>query len=440
MRHPGSYPEVTMNRLIILLAVALAVGACKTTSSDTSADEDSTSSAAQAPAEQDQSKLPTASPGGMATVGLDGRPVQHGELPGVGGVQVEDPWVPESGDFVLRDVKTGSIWNASGRAIAGPMAGRSLDQLPAFNAFWFAWSAFYTGSEIWNRDIRNAPGALPEGDACLVDCEAIVMGCPSKDCIPALDHDRPNAAMVPAGHADAGYLEDGDFVLGVTIDGEARAYPHNILWWHEIYNDEVAGREYSVTFCPLTGSGIVFDGKASGSQLDFGVSGRLFNSNLVMYDRQTDSWWSQMLGQGVKGPARGAELKRLPVVETTWGRWREMHPDTLVISSDTGHSRNYESYPYGDYRTDDNDTFRPTKPRWQRTYEAKDRVLGLVGASTSRAYAMREMEQFGDKVVVRDEFEGEPIVVVYDADHRMAVPFRATVDGQPLEFVAAQMP
>jgi hypothetical protein len=360
----------------------------------------------------------------------------------------EGPWVPEEGDFVLRDRETGSLWNIRGEAYAGPLKGETLEQVTSFTSFWFAWSVFYDGSEIWRHgadNIRNDTAPVETGEQCLVDCEKIEMGCPGKDCIPALDYaarsyagsERPKSAeMVEPGDEGTGYLEDSDFVFGVEIDGEPRAYPHNIYWWHEIHNDRIGDREYAVSFCPLTGSGIVFDGQHDGGPIRFGVSGRLYNANLVMFDPQTGTFWSQMLGRGIKGERIGEHLERLPVVETTWERWKEMHPDTLVASSDTGYERNYNSYPYGDYRSNHDETFGAASH--QSTYEAKDRVLGLPGETKeeSLAFAFPEMDALeGDRNVIYESFGGEPVMVVYEAEHRMAIPYRTTVDGRELTFV-----
>lgn len=357
----------------------------------------------------------------------------------------DDFWVPATDDFVLRDLETGSIWNLRGEAFSGPLAGARLEQVPAFNSFWFAWSVFYNGSEIWNRDQPNATADLQASGGCEVPCDEIRQACGGgKDCIPALDYDgvdgRPVAEMVDASSAGARYLAESDFVFGVYVDGEARAYPHNIFWWHEIYNDRIGDREFSVTFCPLTGSGMVFAGSLDTAAVDFGVSGNLYNSNLVMFDRQTDTLWSQMIFSGISGPNAGKRLTLLPVVETTWARWKQMHPDTKVASDDQGYRRDYGAYPYGDYRTDDGNTFRATNPAPDATYPNKDRTLGLPGESQQRAYVMSEMESLGDRVVINDRFEDRPIVVAYEAQHRLAIPFWAEVRGQALTFEGAKAP
>jgi hypothetical protein len=117
-----------------------------------------------------------------------------------------------------------------------------------------------------------------------------------------------------------------------------------------------------------------------------------------------------------------------------------MWPDTLVASDDQGYSRDYDSYPYGDYRTDDSNTFRPTNPPSSDFYNAKDRTLGLPSTTTPKAFVMKELEAFGDRVVVNDEYEGRSIVVAYERQHRLAIPFFAEIDGQKLTFEGATAP
>lgn len=164
---------------------------------------------------------------------------------------------------------------------------------------------------------------------------------PGKDGIPAID----DPAFQAAAEADA-WLDDGDRVVGLYHDGEARAYPQSILVWHEIVNDTVAGENIAVTYCPLTGTAL---GYLRG-ETTLGVSGRLVNSNLIMFDRASDSLWPQILSAGIGGPHEGQGLEEVRVVWTTWGRWRERHPDTRVLTTDTGYLRNYNRDPYGGYK------------------------------------------------------------------------------------------
>ncbi|MBT2478481.1 DUF3179 domain-containing protein [Streptomyces sp. ISL-94] len=173
--------------------------------------------------------------------------------------------------------------------------------------------------------------------------DAAVSGGPGKDGIPSIDMPR----FVPA--RDAGFLKDDDRVFGLEYRGEVRAYPQLVLVWHEIVNDTVGGEPLTVTYCPLTGTVIGFHAPPGTQPLSFGTTGRLVNSNLLMYDRQTGSEWPQLLGTAVSGPLKGTKLDTVPLVWTTWKQWRTAHPDTEVLSTDTGALRSYGSDPYGSY-------------------------------------------------------------------------------------------
>lgn len=172
---------------------------------------------------------------------------------------------------------------------------------------------------------------------------AAVSGGPGKDGIPSIDKPR----FVPAGKA--GFLDDDDPVFGLEYRGEFKAYPQLVLVWHEIVNDTVGGEPLAVTYCPLTGTVIGFSAPPGIQDLSFGTTGKLVNSNLLMYDRQTGSEWPQLLGQAVSGPLKGTKLDTVPLVWTTWKQWRTAHPDTAVLSTDTGALRSYGSDPYGSY-------------------------------------------------------------------------------------------
>jgi hypothetical protein len=175
----------------------------------------------------------------------------------------------------------------------------------------------------------------------------VVSGGPPKDGIPSVDKPKYTTAR----EADEWLLPE-DVVFGLQQDGFVAAYPQRILVWHEIVNERVAGRPVSITYCPLTGTALGFYGSLSGGvSTQFGVSGKLVNSNLLMYDRASDSYWPQMLGKAIAGPARGLALDEFPLTWTTWERWKRKHPGTLVLSRSTGFFRDYGrgGDPYGSY-------------------------------------------------------------------------------------------
>ena len=167
-----------------------------------------------------------------------------------------------------------------------------------------------------------------------------------RDNIPAID--APKFVSVDAA---AGWLEDVEPVVALDIAGDARAYPLQILTWHEIVNDEVGGVPVAVTFCPLCNSAIAFDRRFDGAVLDFGVSGNLRNSDLIMYDRQTHSWWQQFTGEGIVGRYAGGQLEHLPSLLVSFADFRAAYPDGRALSRDTGFARQYGRNPYVGYDT-----------------------------------------------------------------------------------------
>jgi hypothetical protein len=172
----------------------------------------------------------------------------------------------------------------------------------------------------------------------------VLSGGPPKDGIPAIDDPK----MVSISEAEQ-WMEDVEPIILVEINGDARAYPIQILIWHEIVNDEVGGESVVVTFCPLCNTGIAFDRTVNGQVLDFGTTGRLRNSNLIMYDRQTETWWQQATGEGVVGELTGTQLVFLPAAMVSWQDYKNAHPNGLVLSRDTGFNRSYGNNPYAGY-------------------------------------------------------------------------------------------
>jgi len=348
-------------------------------------------------------------------------------------------WVPPPGAPVLVDAVTGSRFNLHGEAYSGPLAeaGIRLPQLYTFSAFWFAWSIFYPGSEIWGRTERVRDADIPSGDGCLVPCGEIYRACfGGRDCIPSLPNTGPPQGALrftDAGTNEASYLLPQDLVIGVWDGKEARAYPRNILWWHEIANERFGGLDFSVTLCPLTGSVLIFDGSAQGS---FGVSGNLYNSNLVMYDHASGTLWPQLRRQGVTGAKMGQMLSRgVPCIETTWESWLQLHPDTRVLSSNTGSGLDYSVYPYGDYRQNDHDTFAATNPAPDPLFPGKAMTFGLVAGGVQRAYVLDEVvaQTGSERGVIKDEIAGMPIAVVFDRTRRMLVFFHRGAPGVTLD-------
>ncbi len=238
-----------------------------------------------------------------------------------------------------------------------------------------------------------------------VPLNEFLSGGPGKDGIPAIDEPK----FQPIAEVD--WLEDPEPVIAFGLGDEWRAYPIQILMWHEIVNDTVAGTSVAVTFCPLCHTAIVFDRTVDGQVLDFGVSGNLRHSDLVMYDRLTESWWQQATGRGIVGAYSGTELEFLPSQLISWAQFRELHPDGVVLSRDTGHVRSYGSNPYAGY--DEVDTNPFLLDDWtliDGRLNPKVRIVGVVIDDDEVAYPLPQLAEVG---VVNDTVGGEPIVILW---------------------------
>jgi hypothetical protein len=263
----------------------------------------------------------------------------------------------------------------------------------------------------------------------LVPENEVYDGGPGKDGIPALSNPRF------VGPHEVEYLSDNDLVLGFVKNGIARAYPHKIMDWHEIVNDNYGDLKISVIYCPLTGTGTGWNREINRTVTTFGVSGLLYNSNIIPYDRETDSNWSQMLLKAVNGPLKGTPAETFNLVETRWDTWKSMYPQTQVTSEQTGHNRNYSRYPYGDYKTSNSLIF-PVNNDDSRLHN-KERVLGILIEGKAKAYSI---DYFDSSIsLIIDTFEGIDLVIAGSKEMNFIVAFqRADANGHPIQFTAVQ--
>jgi len=279
--------------------------------------------------------------------------------------------------------------------IIGAVAGLATPLLPAATAVAQSLNGF---------DLRGS----------LVPSEEILAGGPPKDGIPAIDAPK----FVPAGQAN---LAVSDRVLGIAREGVAKAYPIRILNWHEIVNDRVGDDAITVTYCPLCGTGIAYSAQIAGKASTFGVSGLLYNSDLLLYDRATQSLWSQILGQAVTGPLKGEKLTPVALTHTTWADWRARHPTTLVLSEDTGYQRDYSRDPYAGY-TSTSRTMFPISHQSGR-FPLMEPVLEVERNGHRKAYAFSELAKaLGDRRrgAIDDQIGADRISIFFDRDHRTA--------------------
>ena len=276
-----------------------------------------------------------------------------------------------------------------------------------------------------------------------VDYGEIMVGNPTKDGIPAVTAPRMESI------ADArAWLVDRSPVIALDIAGDARAYPLAVLMWHEIANDTVADTPVAVTFCPLCNSSITYDRRLDDKTLDFGVSGLLRNSDLVMFDRQSDSWWQQFTGEGLAGDYAGALLDIVPSQVISFGAFAERYPDGQVMSRDTGYRRQYGINPYRDY---DNRAGRPFLFSGEidtRLPSPVDHVLAALIDDTPVAYPFAILRE---QRVINDVVGDTPVVAFYQGGVATALGdsvinngrdigtgglYLATLDGLALEFAA----
>jgi len=233
-----------------------------------------------------------------------------------------------------------------------------------------------------------------------IPLDEILSGGPAKDGIPSIDDPKFLSAE------DANFLIGSDVGLGLSINGEDRFYPYQILVWHEIVNDTVGGTPVLVTYCPLCATGIVFERRVGGEEQEFGVSGRLWKSNLLMYNRgEEESLWSQVLGEAVVGEHVGEKLSIVRSNTVQWGDWEKEHPNTKVLSKDTGAVRLYGQDPYGEYYTSESVSFGATFH--DERLHPKAFVLGVELDGTFKAYpkdALKEGE-------TKDSFGGVEVVI-----------------------------
>lgn len=250
----------------------------------------------------------------------------------------------------------------------------------------------------------------------------LTQGCSAgKDCILSID----NPKFVSAALADRDFLDNSEFVIGLERGGVKRAYPISILNWHEIVNDKVGEEYIAISFCPLCYTGNAFERVVDGEPSEFGVSGYLINSNLVMYDRKTESLWEQLTGEAIVGPKTGTKLKKITVSTMPWIDWKTLHPDTMVLSTDTGYENDYKQFPYGDYNTS-NDIFFALENTDDRLMK-KDLIYGVKVFDKMKAYPVSSIqEEFPNGGEFEDTVGGHSVKVkienkrftVYDAQTR----------------------
>ena len=256
-----------------------------------------------------------------------------------------------------------------------------------------------------------------------VPIDEIFSGGPSKDGIPAID----NPQFIKIEEADK-TTGDPEPVIVVRYLEETKIYPIQILIWHEIVNDNIAEMPIAVTFCPLCNTGIVFESRIDNINLDFGITGRLRYSNLIMYDRQTETWWQQATGEGIAGKYAGRSLKFIPSLFMSWNDAVERYPKAMILSANTGWDRPYGTNPYSGYDTGSPFLFRgETTSQTLENLNPLDRVLLVEHQNKVRYYSYKSLSK---EHIINDSLNNTKIVVLWSEGTASALDVSRIEDGR----------
>ncbi len=301
----------------------------------------------------------------------------EGELHNFTAVQDELPVIMKDDD--------GNKWDIFGFATTGPDLGKRLTPTQSLMGYWFSFGTFYPGLELYPSNSKGAhEGETIVGDnGWLVPSNEVRSGGVGKDGIPAVSNPKFDKASNTT-------LAPNALVIAFRSGNQIKAYPHNVLDWHEIVNDSFENLHVSIVYCPLTGTATIWDRTINGKTTTFGVSGLLYNTNIVPYDRETDSNWSQLFDRSVNGTNIGKKAKNYMPIEMNWSTFKKMYPDADVMNTNTGFNRSYEFYPYGNYKTDKSLIF-PVKYSDNRLHP-KERVHAVIIDGKAKAYKFENFD------------------------------------------------
>lgn len=255
----------------------------------------------------------------------------------------------------------------------------------------------------------------------LIPISEVRDGGPGRDGIPSIDN------PVFVNSTSANFLNDDDLVIGIVNNDELKVYPHLILDWHEVVNDEIGGESIAISYCPLTGTAFGWKNQNS----TFGVSGLLYNANLILYDRGTNSNWSQLNLQCVNGELIGNVPVAKGVIETNWRIMKKLHSNIKVLSLDTGFSRNYGVYPYGDYRTNHDKFIFPVNVL-NSSLPNKERVYAIIDGGVSKVYRFGD---FNSGLAIKDSFNGKTFLIIGNGEVFNSFELNGTLSSLTFEYV-----
>ncbi|MBV6428301.1 MAG: hypothetical protein KIPDCIKN_02828 [Haliscomenobacter sp.] len=289
--------------------------------------------------------------------------------------------------IILKD-QEGNRWDMFGVAVEGVRKGERLTPVRSTRGYWFAFGGMFPGVDIYGAPSFTVQ--LPPADSSplwLVSPDFLVAGA-LFDQIRTIDEPKAIRYNVRDDLGVNFFLEENDLVIVVRLGDQVRAYPKKLLGWHEIINDTLNGIPIAVTYHPLSGTTMVWERTLLHYfETTLGVSGLMYNVNMVAFDRATTSYWSQLLGKCIGGPLGGAEPVVVPCVELTWGQWRSMQQKPEVISDDTGFARDYTLIPYPTYPTREEFPDYPIAFR-DRRLPLKERVFGVMVGGKAKVYRM----------------------------------------------------
>jgi len=276
------------------------------------------------------------------------------------------------------------------------------DEVPGFSVF----------------DLAKVDGGCRDlGNGFSIPSNQIVGGGVGKDGIPSID----NPQFIEAGQVD--YMVNDELVIGVKMGDELKAFPHRIMDKHELANDKIGGNSVTVTFCPLTGTGIIWPRP---SDTTYGVSGFLYNSNLIAYDRKTLSYFSQMFSLGISGQNMCKFTGYVQAIETTWETWKSWYPESQVLSTQTGFNRNYKSLPFSNTQQETALPDFPVNNVDERLPNYR-RVFGIVINNQAQVFDINDFKDTGE--LINDSFQGLQVVVIGSSKQNFAVAFYPNLNG-----------
>lgn len=288
---------------------------------------------------------------------------------------------------IIMTDQEGNEWDLFGNAVSGPREGQQLKPAKSTMGYWFSFASMYPGVPIYQGPAaKGVPDPLPPDENWSIPTDFVFRGS-GFDAIRSLEAPAFETYDFKADVERSFYVKENDLVIGLKIGSELRFYPHAILDWHEIVNDRIQNTSLSLIYCPLTGTTSVWDRMLNGQETSFGVSGLLYNSNVMPFDRATNSIWTQLDAECVNGDLIGQAAKKFSFAEMKWESWLKIYRLPKVLSLNQGGGFDYTEYPYADYRTNHEYLAYPITFDDDRL-PRKERVHAVIVEREAKVYRM----------------------------------------------------